>query len=496
MRLPDVLRMAKDHMVASKFRTSLTVLGIVMGVMAMTAIMSVSEGFGVAIRDAMETYFNVRVIFVTSIGFAGTVKCELYLDDVEAMRNIDGVDTVFPGFFATVRVEYPIGNDVLGEDVLLVGSVHSGGKRVWPSLYVPLAGEIPADTDNRSVVLGYEIATSLAKAMFGSEDPTQLVGRTLYLRGSVKIEVEGYNITMIMSPKTVKVKAVLKKSGVNLAGFDMDAAIIGTFDSVKEYFRPPKFDRMEFNLKIDRAIVVSPEGELLTPQEGVTGGTLYDIMSRPELKDLREAYESWWEDKIAGSYDDVTSIIVVYAEDADMVDAISEEISDYFERTGRAPRVIAMKAYARAIDSVFAIFRTLLAVLGVIAVLVASLGVFNTMTTSVRERVKEIGIMKAIGATSGVILKLFWVEAILMGILGSFAGVLIGWGVAYLIAATGLLKGVVAFGAVFQVAAKPVMTAEIAITSFLTALIATAICGFVPAYTASKYDPVVALRYE
>ena len=497
MRIADVLRLAKDHMVTSKLRTALTILGIIMGVMAMTAILSVSEGFGIAIREAMETYFNVRVIFVTGIGTFGTQECKLYLTDVEYIRvhMADVVNDTFPGVFGAVRVQ--VNSTYWTNYQLVMGSSHEKGQKVWPTLYVPLKGKIPSDVDKKGVVLGYKVALFLARLKFKTEDPAVLVDKTLRLRVEMPLPstaVEGTDIASVTLYRevTVMVRAVLKETGVNLAGFDVDSSIIGTFEAVKEWFRPPEPTNEGFAQISAR--IEWRSGEV----DEVDGAELKTLMEAITVDDetLWDRYVDWYNTRMA-DYDELASIIVVYAKDVDYVEEIEKRLKDYFEHTGREQaKIIALKAYARAIEGVLGIFRSLLIVLGVIAVIVASLGVFNTMTTNVRERVKEIGIMKAIGATSGTVLKLFWSEAILMGIIGSFLGVLAGWGAAWVIAATGLLKGIVAFGAVFTVTAEPIMTLEIAIWSFTVSLISTAIFGYLPARWASKYDPVVALRYE
>ncbi|MDE1455742.1 FtsX-like permease family protein, partial [Bacillus paralicheniformis] len=70
---------------------------------------------------------------------------------------------------------------------------------------------------------------------------------------------------------------------------------------------------------------------------------------------------------------------------------------------------------------------------GVIAVLISAIGIFNTMTMAVTERTQEIGIMKAIGASPNVIRKMFLLESAYIGILGSVLGVIISYGVSFLV---------------------------------------------------------------
>ena len=81
----------------------------------------------------------------------------------------------------------------------------------------------------------------------------------------------------------------------------------------------------------------------------------------------------------------------------------------------------------RSLRKFFAILDLFLGIFGSLALAVASLGIVNTLVMSILERRREIGIMKAIGASDGDVQKLFFAEAGAMGVLGGSLGVLLGW---------------------------------------------------------------------
>jgi len=123
-----------------------------------------------------------------------------------------------------------------------------------------------------------------------------------------------------------------------------------------------------------------------------------------------------------------------------------------------------------------------------ISLLVGSIGIANTMYTSVIERTKEIGVMKAVGARNEDVLRLFTYEAGFIGLLGGVFGVLIGFafvkGIEYLAAAEG-------FG-FLQAATPPYLILGCLVFSFVIG----AISGRLPAKQAANVIPVEALRYE
>ena len=133
-----------------------------------------------------------------------------------------------------------------------------------------------------------------------------------------------------------------------------------------------------------------------------------------------------------------------------------------------------------------------LTVFGSIALLAASFGIINTLYMSVRERTREIGLMKAMGLSNGKIFQLFSIEAILIGVIGSILGIILASlaGAALNNFATAnFLKGLEGFELTkFTLQNNTIITAAIAIVAFLA--------GALPARSASKKDPIEALRYE
>ena len=133
-----------------------------------------------------------------------------------------------------------------------------------------------------------------------------------------------------------------------------------------------------------------------------------------------------------------------------------------------------------------------LTVFGSIALLAASFGIINTLYMSVRERTREIGLMKAMGLSNGKIFQLFSIEAILIGVIGSILGILLASlaGTALNNFATAnFLKGLEGFELTkFTLQNNTIITITIAIVAFLA--------GALPSRSASKKDPIEALRYE
>jgi putative ABC transport system permease protein len=128
------------------------------------------------------------------------------------------------------------------------------------------------------------------------------------------------------------------------------------------------------------------------------------------------------------------------------------------------------------------IFNVVLGAIASISLIVGGIGIMNIMLASILERIREIGVRRALGATQKDILGQFLAEAVLISVAGGVAGILVG---------TGLSLGIEKFAGI-----RTMVSAMSIIVAFGVSLTVGLVFGIVPAWRAAKQDPVVCLRYE
>jgi putative ABC transport system permease protein len=200
------------------------------------------------------------------------------------------------------------------------------------------------------------------------------------------------------------------------------------------------------------------------------------------------ALKAWWyNDPDLLQHQGYDSLIV---KAASLNDAV--QIIELLE--GHGFEVESMKTTLEMVNKGMAILQTMLGSIGGLALFVAAIGIANTMVMAVYERTREIGILKAIGASPGDIRLLFVAEAALIGLAGGIVGTIGGW-----LLGLGLNEGILAYLHWQEIPMEGtffVVTGWLAALALVFATVVGLLAGLYPAARAARLDPLEALRHE
>jgi putative ABC transport system permease protein len=198
-----------------------------------------------------------------------------------------------------------------------------------------------------------------------------------------------------------------------------------------------------------------------------TGDTSIDGAAYVPLKTMQE---------IEG--DDRINSLKVKAVDVSQVENVTQKINDQIEGV----RASSMLTMVRQLQSTLQTVQMAVYGIGAVSIIVGGLGIMNTMIMSVMERRREIGVMKAIGATTTMILTQVLQESAILSLIGGVAGLTLGY------FSVGLVSSYSTFA--------PVMTTQLMGIGLGFSLILGMGAGLYPAWSASRMDPIKVLRYE
>jgi putative ABC transport system permease protein len=161
---------------------------------------------------------------------------------------------------------------------------------------------------------------------------------------------------------------------------------------------------------------------------------------------------------------------------------IPEVITEINERMSDSVKVMSAESMGEMVGSILGVIEGTLGGIAAISLLVAGVGIVNTMTISVMERTREIGVLKALGAKSRDVLLMFLSEALVTGFIGGTLGVLLGFALGGLI------------GRYINLPVSNSIFLGMSVVAF--AITTSALSGLYPAWRAANLRPVEALRHE
>jgi putative ABC transport system permease protein len=179
-----------------------------------------------------------------------------------------------------------------------------------------------------------------------------------------------------------------------------------------------------------------------------------------------------------GKYD---SLIVV-AQSSDLVSLVEEEIRSLY---GNNIGITTVEAIIQTIQEFTSGISSFLLSIAIISLVVGAVGTVTTLYTSVVERTREIGTLKALGAKDRDILALFLTESFLIGVIGATIGILIGIGGGYVLSSIGSQN---------EDPITPVYLASNLATVWIVSVVLSTLAGLLPSLKASKTLPIEALR--
>lgn len=400
--------MAAFHAIrAHAMRSTLTTLGIIIGVAAVIAVVAIMQGLSHSITKQLDD-LGSDVVTITAhtnredmlLGFENTLS---YHDFESLKGKVDGLEDIsvsMKAFSFGASAQY--GRNVTQTQIIGTDSAYQRVIRVFPE-----AGRFLSESDDLRRRRVAFVGATIVKELNIEGNP---VGEFISLNG-----------------EWFRIIGIAEKQGT-LFGFDQDNYIIAPFGTLK-----------------------SLSGEQVTRN--------VDIMYRPKP----EADEEKIKQQI--------SLILRKRHN------LTEQDTDDFEFISAERTKSQFSAITTSVTLVAG---------GVVSIslLVGGIGVMNIMLVSVTERTREIGTQKALGATPGFIMTQFLIEALVLSLFGGVIGLLLGYGVAAMLAMMipGLSDTLVPAWAILLS------------LGFTTAI--GVLFGLAPAMKAAKLNPIDALRYE
>jgi putative ABC transport system permease protein len=469
MKIPDLTELALRNLRESVLRNSLTTVGISVGVASLVAMLSLGTGLQQLFSQRLAKSGLFDTVFVSSrrdlrgMGRGeerkGPAPGESRVLDEPArqeMERLPNVSEAYPDIRFVTELRY--------EDkphLTMISALPLSAKS--NDAFDGLQGSFFSSDTGAEVILQKSFAEELLGKTppLGATEPSvaelakPLLGKELTMRYAQRQAAPATQPPLRGNESTVADNSV-EGATYSVVSREQKLRIVGVSDLDPETMRGPT-----------RAKVFLPLG-------------LAESLHVMQPTDLREISRS-------AADQPVYSSISVRVKNPAQVQRVEDAIKKMGFNT------FSILDASNSLKQVFRVLYAFLGIFGSLALTVASIGIVNTLVMAILERRREIGIMKAIGASDGDIRKLFFAEAGAMGILGGIVGVVLGWAIGQIIN----------FGTNIWLKSQSlpqehfwVVPLWLVVFSIVFAFIVSLVSGLYPAGRAARLDPVQALRYE
>lgn len=450
MRLYDSLELAGRNLRESVLRNSLTTLGISVGVASLVAMLSLGIGLQQLASRRLQRSGLFDSIVVTSRRDLRSFNRDQQENGPAPEQSPDLNEN------ARLKIENVAGVLEAYPDLRFITELRFDGK---PHLTM-LAGMPMSSKDSDSFegmqgrfFSGPEAHEAILQKSFAAE----LLGRSR--RGAEEINVAEVGRPLL--GKELVMRYAERQSGADAVSYsvishELPLTIVGVTDLDPDSMRG------------------SARARVFIPQK------LIESMKPMQAYDMRESNSTT-------SRDPIYTTVVARVNGAGKVDAAEQAIKKLGFNT------FSILDATKSMRRFFAILDLFLGIFGSLALTVASIGIINTLVMAILERRREIGIMKAVGASDSDVKGLFFAEAGAMGLLGGLCGTALGW----------IIGRIINFGTNIYLRRQGFPPEDIwrvpvwlVAAALGFAIVVSLLSGLYPASRAAKLDPVQALRYE
>ena len=441
MRLSDAIRMALSNLWKRKLRTALTIFAVAIGAMLVALMVSLGVGVQHYVTGQLSALTLPDVIGVEPASGQGAAAIVLGATGLGAPQEVEEGQAL----------PYLNVQSFSGEDVRRIAAVEHVVAVEPVVLVMPRWVQLAGQEKKYQVQL-------IASPLFEIRQRKLAAGRP-FEEGESGVAVVAYAF-------------------VETWGLDSAQEALGRTISI----RVPQGAQMNpFSSQ-------EPEGKDYTFQiVGVFEESILSTEVSVPVDDAIEMARYFTQDEQAYTDENMGLSLAVQVDDPQNVEAVARDIEALGDYEAKTPAETA-----GSLAGGFRVVQAVLSIFGLIALAVASLGIINTLIMAIYERTREIGMMKAVGASKGTIRLLFTVEAGSIGFWGGLLGVIVAWVFGQIINLVSHLTFLKDYRD-FDISAFPLWLV-LAVLALSTAI--ALIAGLLPANRAARLDPIEALRYE